>query len=593
MEKLSNYKSKFIKIIIVLCLFFLSYYLIKTVENKRVSLVLGLIFILAIVYIAFIFRERLKEFKNSYGLISVRLFRESIQKINSFFIGFYGLIFILSIDVDFALENLSISGLDFGKSALLISYLDFIIGFIFIICARLSFDRQKRFIYILYPLLFLTGGYLIINSEKFLTLTPLIIIGVLTHISSPSLVKESFIYSIEEFIIDLVFALIWLVVYLKNTTVASPISRLSLGFRFMFFALIILSMLVVLGLILKFMKKDEPMTKPLDIEEFANFLQANNLTHSTSAGLGFLRDKYVYYYKNKDGEKVLAFLYQLVNDKIVVMGEPFGDPAYMEEGLNSFIEKTYKLSLKPIFYEVGEKFTLNLHDYGFDFMKFGENAFIDLEKFSLAGRKKSSLRNILNRFKKDGYEFKLLDPPHSEKLLDRLDEISKSWLGDRFEKGFSLGFFDRDYLNKSRIGLVYDSKGHISAFVNIMPNHDKDIMTIDLMRYDSDMNVNSMMDYLFLNLFITGQNEGYKYFNLGMAPLSNVGTYKSAYLSERIASLIYSHAGRIYPFRGLRNYKSKYATTWKPRYVSFAKGNFILSSMAAILAADKGKIGGG
>ena len=223
-------------------------------------------------------------------------------------------------------------------------------------------------------------------------------------------------------------------------------------------------------------------------------------------------------------------------------------------------------------------------------MKFGENAFLNLEEFSLAGRKKSSLRNILNRFEKDGYKFELIDPLYDDKLLDRLEVISEKWLKGRDEKGFSMGFFDRSYLLKSKLAVVYDGKGELAAFISIMPNSDKKILTIDLMRYDTDMNVNSMMDYLFLNLFIYGQNEGYKYFNLGMAPLSNVGINKSAYLPEKIASLIFKHADFLYPFKGLRNYKSKYASEWKGKYICFAKGNFILTSIFAILLADKGKI---
>lgn len=122
------------------------------------------------------------------------------------------------------------------------------------------------------------------------------------------------------------------------------------------------------------------------------------------------------------------------------MGEPIGKSEYLEEGLNDFINKCQVLSLNPIFYEVRRDFTLMLHDYGYDFMKFGENAFLDLDEFSLAGRKKSSLRNILNRFEKDGYEFKIVNPPYDEKTLDRLEIISDKWLKGREEKGFTMGF---------------------------------------------------------------------------------------------------------------------------------------------------------
>lgn len=337
------------------------------------------------------------------------------------------------------------------------------------------------------------------------------------------------------------------------------------------------------------MKGDNEFLNEPDLDEYEKFLAEIDQNTSITAGLGFLGDKYIHYYE-EDGQKLLAFIYQVVNNKIIVMGEPIGREDYLDQGLRYFVDKCEKSALKPVFYEVGREFTMMLHDYGYDFMKFGENAFLDLGEFSLAGRKKSSLRNILNRFEKDGYRFELIDSPYDEKLLDRLEIISDKWLKGRDEKGFSMGFFDRSYLSRSELALVYDKDDAIAAFISIMPNYDDKILTIDLMRYDTDMNVNSMMDYLFLNLFIYGKDRGYKYFNLGMAPLSNVGINKSAYLPEKIASLIFKHADFLYPFKGLRNYKSKYASIWDGKYISFAKGNFILTSISAILFADKGKI---
>lgn len=202
-------------------------------------------------------------------------------------------------------------------------------------------------------------------------------------------------------------------------------------------------------------------------------------------------------------------------------------------------------------------------------------------------KEKSTERNILNRFKKDGYTFEIMKPPYLDDFMDKLEEISDSWLDGRDEKGFSLGFFDRYYLSKSDIAVVFDSNGDITAFTNIMPDKNDEVLSIDLMRYDMEKNVNSMMDFLFLNLYLYGQENSYKYFNLGMAPLSNVGINKSAYLSERIAYLIYKHGNKFYSFKGLRNYKQKYASVWVPKYTAFAKGNWILYSFIALGAIDR------
>lgn len=589
MKKIKEYRQGIINILILSIISISLYYIAKSALNIWVRVLLG------VALLGFFFKVFLKfkgffiKIKENYGEIAARLFKEAIQKINSVFIGFYGLVFILSADVGGFLSYFPFNEFSYVTVGLFRSVAELMTGFLFIVASRLSFARQKRIEKILYFLIGFTGIYLYLVGETFISLIPLVIMALLTYFTRETLVKESFIYSMEEVLIDLVFGGFWIIIYFKNTFKTRPLLTIPLTYKFIFFTLTFFAMALVLRMILLYMKGHDEFLENPDLKIYKEFLKENNLNSSTSAGLGLLGDKYIYYYKKED-KRLLAFIYQVVNNKIIVMGEPIGNKEFLEEGLNEFIKKCEVLSLNPIFYEVGREFTFLLHDYGYDFMKFGENAFLDLGEFSLAGRKKSSLRNILNRFEKDGYEFKIVAPPFDDITLDRLEIISNKWLKGREEKGFSLGFFDRSYLNDSSIAFVLDENKEITAFTSLMPNYDDKIMTIDLMRYDTDMNVNSMMDYLFLNLFIYAQENNYKYFNLGMAPLSNVGIYKSAYLSERIASFIFKYADSLYPFKGLRNYKSKYATHWESRYTCFAKGNFIITSILAIMAADKGKI---
>ena len=67
-------------------------------------------------------------------------------------------------------------------------------------------------------------------------------------------------------------------------------------------------------------------------------------------------------------------------------------------------------------------------------------------------------------------------------------------------------------------------EGEIVAFANIMPTKNKRVATIDLMRYDFEKAPEGIMDYLFVKLFQYFQAEGKQYFDMGMAPLANVGT---------------------------------------------------------------------
>lgn len=540
--------------------------------------------ILSFTGIAFLSRDFLRNIKDKYGEFALRVIKELIQKINSIFMMLYGIYIILSV---ISLDDFYDTGkvrAELSARELILLTIYLLLGYLFLIVGRLSIDKQKKSFKLLmitsvcHILLFLAIG------ENIVSILPVICIMGLGFYTRKLLFKERFIYSWEEKTVDCILLLIGFFFYILN------INRNryhSLILSLMYLTLIVVLFIFLAKAIFSYMKKGGENLYNTNLDDLDLLINKYGSSQSLASGLSFLNDKYIYYYIDKEGEKTVAFQYQIINNKAIVMGEPFGKEEDIPLALFAFNEVCQRSGLNPIFYEVDEKFTLSLHDYGYDFMKFGENAMVDLTDFSLTGRKKSTERNILNRFAKDGYKFKLVSYPYSDEFLDKLEEISNSWLKDRKEKGFSLGFFDRDYLRRTEIAIVIDKDEEITAFTNIMPNKNPEVLTIDLMRYDLEKNVNSMMDFLFLNLFIYGKENSYKYFNLGMAPLSNVGLMKSAYLTERLAYLVYKHGSRFYSFKGLRNYKQKYASLWLPKYMAYAKGNWLLYSLLAVALIDK------
>ena len=179
-----------------------------------------------------------------------------------------------------------------------------------------------------------------------------------------------------------------------------------------------------------------------------------------------------------------AFQFALEDGKAVVMGDPIGKREYFDKAVLAFIKDAEEKNLTPLFYEVGQEMTLLLHNYGYEFMKFGETAKVDLSEFDLIVKRGKKFRAIINRGENSGYHFKMELPPFSDDFLDKLQNISDDWLDKRQEKGFSLGFFDRDYLSLAPIACVLDKDGHILAFANFLVCNTDLEASIDLMRYD-------------------------------------------------------------------------------------------------------------
>ncbi|WP_056989431.1 bifunctional lysylphosphatidylglycerol flippase/synthetase MprF [Lacticaseibacillus camelliae] len=302
----------------------------------------------------------------------------------------------------------------------------------------------------------------------------------------------------------------------------------------------------------------------------------NEISH-----LAFLGDKRVRFFQ-VDGEDRVFFLFRKKTDKIVILGEPIGDPEQIGPAIADFMAAADKEDLSLVFYEVSEALTMLLHEYGFDFMKFGEEGYVDVTQFTLAGTKRKGERALMHKFEREGYTYDWLKPPFADATFDALKQISDSWLAGRPEKGFSLGYFDRDYLNTAPIAVIKDPEGKIVAFASAMPMATQEATSIDLMRHSEDA-PSGIMDAVFVNLFQQASADGYHYFNMGMAPLANVGTSSYSFFEEKIAHLVYEYGYRFYGFQGLRSYKNKYVTKWVPKYVAYRKRNSLLFTLLQIL----------
>jgi phosphatidylglycerol lysyltransferase len=197
---------------------------------------------------------------------------------------------------------------------------------------------------------------------------------------------------------------------------------------------------------------------------------------------------------------------------------------------------------------------------------------VPLQRFSLDGPGHKGLRHSHRKVEREGCSFEIIACDRVPSLLPELKRVSDSWLGEKNvkEKRFSIGFFHADYLSRFHLGVVRKEE-RILAFANILTGAEREELSIDLMRYLPKA-PNGVMDYLFLELMLWGQKEGYRWFNLGMAPLSGLENRALAPLWNRLGAFVFRHGEHFYNFQGLREYKEKFGPTWKPKYLASPGG---------------------
>ena len=311
----------------------------------------------------------------------------------------------------------------------------------------------------------------------------------------------------------------------------------------------------------------------------------------TSANLVFLRDKALMWSDARD-----AFLMYGVQGRTwVALGDPVGPRASAEPLVKRFLEHADDYQGIPVFYQATREWLHRYADFGLTFAKLGEEARVRLPDFTLdGGGTAKTLRMTLRRVLKDGGSFRILERESvTPALLAKLRGVSDEWLADRAagEKGFSLGFFDEQYLARFPIALV-ERHGRVEAFANVWPDAAKRELSVDLMRYRTSAPP-GIMDALFAALMQWGREQGYDWFNLGVAPLSGIEESPVAPLWSKVGRFVYGHGETFYNFKGLRAYKEKFHPEWDPRYLAYPGGLAlprILADVSALIAGGYRRI---
>lgn len=310
---------------------------------------------------------------------------------------------------------------------------------------------------------------------------------------------------------------------------------------------------------------------------------------STFPYLVYLRDKSLVFDETRRG----FVMYGVQGRTWVALGDPVGPPECIASLVRLFLERADDFGGTPVFYEARGDYLHHYADFGLTFVKLGEEARVDLSRFTLDGGAGAKRRHLLHRLDREGAAFRVAPAEEAPLLLDALEAVSNDWIAHKAaaEKGFSLGFFDRDYVSRFPIGLV-ERHGRIEAFANIWPGPGGEELSIDLMRYRRDA-PRDVMEALLVHLLAWGRERGYRWFALGMAPMSGFERSPVAPLWTRVGRFVYEHGDTFYNFQGLRAFKEKFDPEWEARYLAYPGGLTlprIPADVSALVAGGYGRI---
>jgi lysyl-tRNA synthetase class 2 len=293
-------------------------------------------------------------------------------------------------------------------------------------------------------------------------------------------------------------------------------------------------------------------------------------------------DKSLFFY----GED--SFLaYKVVGDVAVISGDPIGPagdiPAIMESFREYCLERGWRLAvlgasgnLLP-YYEEAELRGFSL----------GEETMVNVESFTLEGRRVRKLRQSVNKLEKAGYTMEFMYnagiPTH---LRHELSRISADWRGGREETGFSMGLGrlfsleDPDCL----LCLAYDEDMRPVGFLHFVPMYPRIGYSLDVHRYQSG-SPGALSEFMIAKAAQFLKDEGFHVMSLHFLAFSE--HYRDDRETEG-NSFFRGLAGafdRFLPIVSAYNFDKKFYPMWKKRYLlHYGFVDLVLVGLAAIHA---------
>jgi lysylphosphatidylglycerol synthetase-like protein (DUF2156 family) len=229
-------------------------------------------------------------------------------------------------------------------------------------------------------------------------------------------------------------------------------------------------------------------------------------------------------------------------------------------------------------------------DAGMRHLYIGDEAVVDLRRFSLQGGRMKGLRQAVNRVARYGYTVQFLDPSQVTPDVGGplVELMGKNRRGDQ-ERGFSmmLGrlFDQRD--TGLLLTVVYGPDGQPAAMCQFVPSAAIRGFSLDLMRRDPGEHPNGLLDFALCSTIDHLHQRGQHGLSLNFAAMRSTLEGESGDgLTQRVERWALRRMSGVLPIESLWRFNAKYEPDWLPRYVVYDSAELFAPTVVSILRAE-------
>jgi lysyl-tRNA synthetase class 2 len=230
-----------------------------------------------------------------------------------------------------------------------------------------------------------------------------------------------------------------------------------------------------------------------------------------------------------------------------------------------------------------------LRDEGMTVLYIGDEAVIDARGFRLAGQDRKSLRQAVNRMRKNNYETSvILSKDLTAEQRAEVLAIAPITRQGAEERGFSMSLSRiADPCDNTVTVLVRDPEGALSAFLQFVPSPGLNGWSLDVMRRDGRKHPNGIMELAIVDFFEWVEKTGGERVSLNFTVFRTVldGTTSIPGLFG-LERKILKWAGQSTQMDTLYRFNAKFDPEWVPRYAAVEAPEYLVPTVLAILKAE-------
>jgi lysyl-tRNA synthetase class 2 len=277
-------------------------------------------------------------------------------------------------------------------------------------------------------------------------------------------------------------------------------------------------------------------------------------------------DKHYFFSENRS-----AFVgYRIENGVLLLSGDPVGPPAAFPgllSELKSFSE-TRGLRLGAV--GASERLCPLYEQLGLRTIYLGDEAIIELDKFSLEGRAIRKVRQSVSRLQKAGYgaelhELKALD----QAAIDDIEGVLERGREGAPERGFSMAMdsLQGEHDHETLVVLATDEHGKIRGVLHFVPCYGRATVSLSFMRRDPDT-PNGLTEFLVTQAVELLRDRGLAEMSLNFAALARY-MHSPQTRFERALGRVAVLANPFFQIESLYRFNAKFFPRWEPRYLVY------------------------